>query len=302
MTANIVATDTQYAIGIDQTTDNQSNIPQIYHTGTNYSRITVTADLAQFIGQPNTENVRQEIGRIVNNVVQGQLQLGYVGCEYNLTNVGSLTVNATDVTWAATGIIPTYIDRETWVTDYNYNGTSGDLNINCNTALYTYGVVNGNGDCFIQNSQQIQTYLKKQKIKSNLRVQIKSRVEQALTVHKNENKAIDTLHEIISESEFRKYLKYGFILVKGRSGDVYQVFRNRSHTKIWRNGKVIEEVCVRIKDCVPQTDNVIAFKTMIETDEEEFKKCGNIFKMGEGIQIAATNIQICTNNNYQIAA
>jgi len=95
----------------------------------------------------------------------------------------------------------------------------------------------------------------------------------------NEMVAIETLREAISETEFRRYIKYGFILVKAKSGDTYQVFRNRSHTKIWRGGKLIEEICVRIADRqIPPTDNVIAFKTMIEIDEEEFKKSGNRFK------------------------
>ena len=100
-------------------------------------------------------------------------------------------------------------------------------------------------------------------------------------IPKNEQIAMETLREMVTELEFRKYLKYGFVLVPGRSGDVFQVFRNKSHTRVWRNGEVIEEICVRInsKIKVPLTDNVIAFKTMIEADEHEFKKIGNIYKM-----------------------
>jgi len=122
----------------------------------------------------------------------------------------------------------------------------------------------------------------KQKFKNNMRVNIKSRANVINKVPKNEQVAIETLREMISETEFRKYIKYGFVLVKGKSGNTYQVFRNRSHTKVWRNGKVVEEVCVRIKSsAIPPTDNVIAFKTMIEADEDEFKKVGNIYKMIE---------------------
>jgi hypothetical protein len=85
---------------------------------------------------------------------------------------------------------------------------------------------------------------------------------------------------VISEEEFRRYIRYGFILVRGASGDIYQVFRNRSHTRVWRGGKVVEEVCVRIRDRkIPATDNVVAFKTAIEADEGAFKKMGNVYKM-----------------------
>lgn len=99
-------------------------------------------------------------------------------------------------------------------------------------------------------------------------------------VSENEQVAIETLREIISESEFRKYINYGFISVRGRSGLVYQIFRNQSHTKVWRGNKLIEEICVRIKNVnIPLTDNVIAFKAIIEADEEGFRKMGNLYKM-----------------------
>ena len=91
--------------------------------------------------------------------------------------------------------------------------------------------------------------------------------------------AIETLREEITETEFRKYLKYGFVIAKGQSGKTYQIFRNQDHTKVWKGGKIIEEICVRIKDCkIPPTDNVIAFKNMVQIDEEEFRKMGNVYK------------------------
>lgn len=119
----------------------------------------------------------------------------------------------------------------------------------------------------------------KQKIENNLFIRVKSRASLVKGVSKAEAQAMETLREEISESEFRKYIKYGFILVRGQSGKTYQVFRNRSHTKVWLGGKLIEEVCVRISDSkIPETDNVIAFKAMIEADEEEFAKMGNRYK------------------------
>ena len=125
--------------------------------------------------------------------------------------------------------------------------------------------------------------LEKARLKNNLIIQIKSRassIEKYPGESEPERRALETLREIISEEEFRKYLRYGFILVKGKSGATYQVFRNASHCKVWLNGQVIEEVCVQIKDKqVPKTDKLIAFKTIIETSEEQFKKLGNVYKM-----------------------
>ncbi|MBE3087000.1 MAG: hypothetical protein IMZ64_12385 [Bacteroidetes bacterium] len=119
------------------------------------------------------------------------------------------------------------------------------------------------------------------KLKSNLSIVVKSRAPEVDRFEPAERVAMETLREFISEAEFRKYLRYGFILVKGLSGDTYQVFRNRAHTRVWRNGKVVEEVCVRIKhdQKVPPTDNVIAFRQIIRSSEDEFKKLGNVYKM-----------------------
>jgi hypothetical protein len=112
---------------------------------------------------------------------------------------------------------------------------------------------------------------------------VKSRVRDEYRDFNNmspeESKALDTLREMISEADFRRYLIYGFILVKGLSGKIYQISRFQRHTKVWEKGKKVEEVCAYIKDPkIPSTDKLIAFKTMIETDEELFRKAGNVYK------------------------
>jgi hypothetical protein len=118
------------------------------------------------------------------------------------------------------------------------------------------------------------------KLKSQLAIVVKSRACPVGGVSEAEQRALDSLREMVSESDFRKYLKHGFLMIRGASGDLYQVYRDRHHTKIWRDCKMVEEVCVRIKDSsVPLTDNVIAFKTAIEVSEESFKAMGNLFKV-----------------------
>ena len=117
-------------------------------------------------------------------------------------------------------------------------------------------------------------------LKNNLTIIVRSRADFFHNVPRNEWRAIETLREMISETEFRKYMKYGFILVKGASGCVYQVFRRGNHTKVWFNGELLEEVCAYISDRdIPPTDKVIAFKAIIEAEEEEFKKLGNVYNM-----------------------
>lgn len=117
------------------------------------------------------------------------------------------------------------------------------------------------------------------KIYRGLAINIKTRANPVEKISPQEQVALDTLREMVTEKEYRKYLKYGFILVRGKSGDIYQIFRNKSHTKVWRGGKLIEEICVRLRDSgIPPTDNVIAFKVSVETSEEEFKSRGNVYK------------------------
>lgn len=124
---------------------------------------------------------------------------------------------------------------------------------------------------------------KKSEIIRNLRKNLKPTFSQRGRVIKskeeNEQTAIETLREMITEKDFRKYIKYGFLLVRGESGAIYQIFRDNWHTKVWKSGKMVEEICVRLKRGVPPTDNIIAFKTLIESSEEDFKKLGNVYKM-----------------------
>ena len=94
-----------------------------------------------------------------------------------------------------------------------------------------------------------------------------------------EKVAMEALRESLTENEWRRYLTRGFILVRGSSGKRYQIFRDKWHTKVWDKGKVVSEICARISGAVPPTDNVIAFKTMIEADERQFERIGNVYKM-----------------------
>jgi len=116
-------------------------------------------------------------------------------------------------------------------------------------------------------------------IKSNLIIKVKDRSYPIKVDLKDpEHIALLTLREMVSEVDFRRYLKYGFIIVSGKSGRSYQIFRKQSHTKVFMNGSLKEEVCVRLRGGVPPTDNVIAFKTLIETSEDLFRSSGNIYK------------------------
>jgi hypothetical protein len=120
----------------------------------------------------------------------------------------------------------------------------------------------------------------KKTIWENINVGVIHRSKIFHNLSSSEWQALETLREMITEKDFRKYLKQGFILVRGPSGLIYQVFRNNQHIKVWDKGNLIEEICVRIQSGdVPLTDNIIAFKTIIETDENEIHQLGNVYNM-----------------------
>lgn len=161
---------------------------------------------------------------------------------------------------------------KSFVKRMEYDIMSGRIDIDLETVDYVY-----TESPFASHSSAIIKQLK-----SNLTIIIKSRANPIRrNIPNNEKVAIETLREMITEIEFRKYMKDGFILVRGLSGRVYQIFRDKEHTKVWEKGKLVEEVCVRIKRSlnVPPTDNVIAFRAMILCSEEEFKKLGNVYRM-----------------------
>lgn len=118
----------------------------------------------------------------------------------------------------------------------------------------------------------------KKVIWDNMQVGIVGRFKMG-KVSSSEAIALETLRGMVGRMEFRRYLKDGFLVVTGASGLRYQIFRDNWHTKVWDGGNVVEEICVRILDEVPPTDNVIAFKCMIECDEDEFRQIGNVYNM-----------------------
>ena len=223
----------------------------------------LTSELESFVGQKYTPSNLSKIKSHISSYVMHE------------TSCSSDAKYVTGDTAAGTG----------WY-DINstYDSCNGTLELNTSYQCYTNKSLSIKycSDGYISiNDESTKLHEMKNRIRNNLVIHVKSRAQKLSNIPANEQIAMDTLREMISETEFRKYLKYGFVLVPGKSGNVYQVFRNDSHTRVWRGGKVIEEICVRISYGVkaPTTDNVIAFKTMIEADEKEFKKIGNVYKM-----------------------
>lgn len=99
------------------------------------------------------------------------------------------------------------------------------------------------------------------------------------SLSKSENKAIDSLRDMLSEKDFRKYIINGFIMVRGSSGKWYQIFKKQSHIRVYEKGILIKELCIHTdaKE-VPPTDHVINIKTLVECDEHLLWSSSNVYE------------------------
>ncbi len=100
-------------------------------------------------------------------------------------------------------------------------------------------------------------------------------------VEPSEQKARESLREILLESEYRRYVTNGFIMVRGPSGRHYQVFRDRRHTEVYYRGKKAYSLCIRTAGECPPSDHVLNLKLRLEYDEESVWTGSNIRKYDE---------------------
>jgi hypothetical protein len=91
-----------------------------------------------------------------------------------------------------------------------------------------------------------------------------------------ELKARETLRDMISENEWRRYLTNGFIMTKGQSGKWYQIFQQyNERIRVYENGKHVEMLCIHSDGECPPTDHVINMKILAEVDESALWKGSN---------------------------
>jgi len=96
-----------------------------------------------------------------------------------------------------------------------------------------------------------------------------------------EQKARELLRELITASEFRNYLRRGFITVKGKSGILYRIFGGYKHMTSYAkhdDGKYYkhEDICVVFNREMPMTDGVVMRLLLIENDEFSLRKLANV--------------------------
>jgi hypothetical protein len=91
-------------------------------------------------------------------------------------------------------------------------------------------------------------------------------------VNEAEIKARNTLRDLVSEKEWKRYVTNGYILIKGSSEKIYQIFSNHSQKRIrvFEKGNNIHDLCVHSDGGVPDTDHVLNCMLLIKNDEKDF--------------------------------
>ena len=89
--------------------------------------------------------------------------------------------------------------------------------------------------------------------------------------------ALQLLKKMLPEEEWKRYLRYGFIIVQSQiTGLDYQIFRAGGHILVYRRGKKMAELCIHVDYKCPPSDRVIAKKIMLEATELEVWLKSNI--------------------------
>ncbi len=85
-----------------------------------------------------------------------------------------------------------------------------------------------------------------------------------------EMRARQTLHRIVGDEQFRSFFKNGFITLKAKSGLVYQMFTGHQNTRVYKNGQIIEYMCIVLRGSFPPTDELIMRYLLLLNDEGRF--------------------------------
>jgi hypothetical protein len=100
---------------------------------------------------------------------------------------------------------------------------------------------------------------------------ITTRVAMPIPQDVREMRARETLHRVLGDDKFRRFLKTGFVSVRAKSGLIYQIFPGHGITKVFRDGQQIERLCVVLRGNFPPTDSLIMRYLLILNDENKFR-------------------------------
>jgi hypothetical protein len=147
-----------------------------------------------------------------------------------------------------------------------------------NAAIYNISGTNGGS-----NLLYFPQFTKRQRFRNNLRVQrcnhrgniLRAAWSDFGNVDPPEVRAMQLLRKLIGQDEFRRYLKYGFVMVRGASGLRYQIGRGQHSIRVWGRTAQVDSLCCYLAGRFPPTDCVITRMLSAESDELTLWRNGN---------------------------
>jgi len=207
-------------------------------------------------------NIRVEVvDQIRNNL------MGFIGLPYTSSTVDALSTSISNTLTATT----------TGVTDYRIIADTDKVTLTIpNEGFYEFSLEDSIP--FTANKGDYARKLIQSQIKSNLLIKMGgSRKYIPTKINPAELKARETLRDMITEADWRRYVTNGFIMVKGTSGFWYQVFNMRSaRIRVYKDGNHTHNLCIHTDQECPPSDHVINMKVLVELDEASIWKGSNI--------------------------
>lgn len=143
---------------------------------------------------------------------------------------------------------------------------------------YPYGTAATTSDCWTWDScNSVPAQSPEDRLKTIIQQRqapafIRSRKHLETPTDIREVRARETLQRVLGDQKFRSFIKNGFVSVRAKSGLVYQIFPGHDITKVYRDGKLTERLCVVLKGRFPPTDSLIMRYLLILNDEQDFRK------------------------------
>lgn len=180
------------------------------------------------------------------------------------------------------------------------------VKIDTDSTGFTYTVA-GDGITLKPSKDFLKENIRRQ-IRSNILSKISSRhVSLTNKVSPEEIRARETLRDMLSEKEWRRYITNGFVMVKGKSNKWYQIFNDQRFIQVYEKGKNTHSICIHTEGGCPPTDHILNMMLMINLDENNIWISGNVTDKGDksgifvsGIFVSGSHLTIDNSQNTNL--
>ena len=101
--------------------------------------------------------------------------------------------------------------------------------------------------------------------------------EQAEKRKQAKERSMKLLRDALDKKQRNRFDNHGHFFVRGVSGELYRIDQGRvANVKVMDGDKVKHRLCAHVREQVPDHDNMLAQKVMLENFEDEFLRMANV--------------------------